>query len=72
MSRKSVSVSPKVSHFFGGGGGGGEEGALADADGMRKGLSEHIWPDGRHVVTVDPDAYVDIPFVRTIRLPHQR
>lgn len=88
---------------------------LAAADGMRKGLAEHIgalpaveiveldfsgastvgallrdgvewrlghaihlsrptvdWPDGRHVVTVDPDAYADMPLVRTIRLPHQR
>lgn len=30
------------------------------------------WPDGRHVVTVDLDAYADMPLVRTIRLPYQR
>ncbi|MFE3168003.1 hypothetical protein [Streptomyces sp. NPDC059224] len=88
---------------------------LAAADGMRKGVAEHIgalpaveiveldfagactvgallrdgvqwrlghavhlsrptvgWPDGRHVVTVEPGLYADLPLVRTIRLPHQR
>jgi hypothetical protein len=85
---------------------------LAAADGMRKGLAEHVgalpaaeiveldfagasalgallrdgvewrlgqavhlsrptpdWPDGRPVVTTDPDLYADMPLVRTIRLP---
>ncbi|MGW3493931.1 hypothetical protein [Streptomyces sp. NPDC001020] len=88
---------------------------LAAADGMRKGLAEHIgalpaveiveldfaaastvgallrdgvewrlghavhlsrptpdWPDGRHILTVDPGLYADMPLVRTIRLPRQR
>ncbi|MEU5309498.1 hypothetical protein [Streptomyces sp. NPDC021562] len=87
---------------------------LAAADGLRKGLAEHVgalpaveiveldfagastvgallrdgvewrlghavhlsrptldWPDGRHVVTVDPGRYADLPLVRTIRLPQR-
>ncbi|MGA4840582.1 hypothetical protein [Streptomyces sp. G45] len=85
---------------------------LAAADGMRKGLAEHVgalpaaeiveldfagaatvggllrdgvewrighaihlarptveWPDGRPVVTTEPDLYAEMPLVRTIRLP---
>ncbi|MFF1734645.1 hypothetical protein [Streptomyces sp. NPDC058247] len=30
------------------------------------------WPDGRHVVTEDPDLYAEMPLVRTIRLPRQQ
>ncbi|MFB9522811.1 hypothetical protein ACIO3O_28745 [Streptomyces sp. NPDC087440] len=85
---------------------------LATADGVRKGLADHVgalpaaeivdldfagasalgallrdgiampvghavhlsrptldWPDGRPVVTVEPELYADMPLVRTIRLP---
>lgn len=85
---------------------------LATADGMRKGIADHVgalpaaeivgldfagasalgallrdgvemalghavylsrpsldWPDGRPVVTVEPELYADMPLVRTIRLP---
>lgn len=30
------------------------------------------WPDGRPVLTVEPELYADMPLVRTIRLPEQR
>ncbi|MFF3245821.1 hypothetical protein ACFYWY_19245 [Streptomyces sp. NPDC002870] len=89
--------------------------SLMAADGMRKGLAEHVgalpaaeiveldfsgvcavgalirdgvewrlghaihlsrpsidWPDGRPVVTAEPELYADMPLVRTIRLPEQR
>ncbi|GAA4908372.1 hypothetical protein ACFPM3_12640 [Streptomyces coeruleoprunus] len=30
------------------------------------------WPNGRPVVTTQPELYADMPLVRTIRLPEQR
>ncbi|MFE9297924.1 PIN domain-containing protein [Streptomyces niveus] len=51
---------------------------LRDGVEWRLGQAIHLsrptvdWPDGRPVVTVDPDLYADMPLVRTIRLPEQR
>ncbi|ORT59324.1 hypothetical protein [Streptomyces sp. CB03238] len=88
---------------------------LTAADGVRKGLAEHVgalpaaeiveldfagvcavgalirdgvewrlghaihlsrptpdWPDGRPMLTAEPQLYADMPLVRTIRLPGQR
>ncbi|MEU2624727.1 hypothetical protein ABZ642_42585 [Streptomyces sp. NPDC007157] len=51
---------------------------LRDGVERRLGHAVHLsrptvdWPDGRHVVTVDPDLHADMPLVRTIRLPYQR
>ncbi|MBM7171907.1 hypothetical protein JQK87_26630 [Streptomyces sp. G44] len=48
---------------------------LRDGVEWRLGQAVHLsrptpdWPDGRPVVTTDPDLYADMPLVRTIRLP---